>query len=122
MAPGWARVVNAHNGGVYLERAWMADYWTGRLTGLLGRRRLGEGEGIWLSPCGGIHTLFMIFPIDVAFLDATGRVLRVAEGVPPFWMKAGPRGTASVVESRSGWAAKSGLRAGDDLKIIPLDE
>lgn len=36
-----------------------------------------------LVPCRSIHTLGMSGPIDVAFFDASGLVLRAYAGLPP---------------------------------------
>lgn len=56
-----------------------------RARGLLFRRRswLGEGGSLLLVPCSSIHSLLMRHPIDVAFVDARGRVLRSEERVRP---------------------------------------
>jgi hypothetical protein len=41
-----------------------ATPWT-RMVGLLGHATLPPGEGVYLRPCGAVHTWFMRFPIDV---------------------------------------------------------
>jgi len=35
--------------------------------GLMFRRTLEPGRGLWLNPCNGIHMMFMRFPIDAVF-------------------------------------------------------
>ena len=87
-----------------------------RMKGLLGRRGLGEDEGLLLQPASSIHTLFMRFPIDVVFLDRELRVLRVAEGVRP-WRFAAARGARAVLELPAGAAARSALSAGQQLVL-----
>jgi uncharacterized membrane protein (UPF0127 family) len=54
-----------------------------RLIGLMGRPQLHPDAGIWLSSCRAIHTLGMRMSIDVAFIDVTGRVVRVYRNLPP---------------------------------------
>src|ERR1700730_19441527 len=49
----------------------------GRGIGLMFRRSLGDGHGMLIDPCNGIHMLFMRFPIDALFLDRFDRVKRV---------------------------------------------
>lgn len=50
--------------------------------GLLG---IGTYDGaLLLMPCRDIHTAGMSRPIDVAFLDASGRVLEAHRNVMPF--------------------------------------
>src|SRR5258708_2272580 len=41
----------------------------GRTAGLMFRRRLAPGAGMWIVPCNGIHMMFMNFAIDAVFLD-----------------------------------------------------
>jgi uncharacterized membrane protein (UPF0127 family) len=81
--------------------------------GLLVRPPLRMGEALWLNPCGGIHTWAMRYPIDVLFLDAELRVVKVARGVWPWRMVLSARGTRSVVELRA--AGELDARPGDQL-------
>jgi len=70
----------------------------GRLRGLLCRTRApGPHTGLLLSPCCAVHTLGMRYSIDVAFIDAGGRVLRLARNVRPGRVVF-CRGAAAVVE------------------------
>jgi uncharacterized protein len=50
-----------------------------RLVGLafMSRHDLPSGHALLLRPCSSVHTLGMRFPIDVAFADGDGTVLRV---------------------------------------------
>ena len=58
---------------------------------------------------------FMRFPIDVLFLDRTGRVVRAVSDVRPWVPALAARGAREVVELRVGTIAESGTQAGDDL-------
>ena len=49
------------------DRAGIADTSKTRKTGLLKHDRLENGEGLWITPCEGVHTVGMKFPIDVLF-------------------------------------------------------
>src|SRR3954447_795177 len=51
-----------------------ADTHLARLRGLLGRLRLKSDEGIWVVPSLGIHTLGVLFSVDLIYLDADHRV------------------------------------------------
>jgi uncharacterized protein len=88
-----------------------------RLVGLLGRRRLGGEEALWLVPCRAVHTLGMRFPIDLVFLDSDGQVVATIESLRP-WRLSGiyPR-ARSVLELREGTIRKSGTRRGDHLDV-----
>jgi uncharacterized membrane protein (UPF0127 family) len=39
-----------------------------KFMGLMGRRSLAPGEGLWLPESNGIHMMFMRFPIDAIFV------------------------------------------------------
>jgi hypothetical protein len=91
-----------------------ATFWS-RLLGLMFVSSFGDGEGLWLVPANGIHTCWMRFPIDVAFLDVEGRVLATFEGLAP-WRLAGPVARVrSCLELRSGVLRSSGTDVGDRL-------
>jgi hypothetical protein len=89
------------------------DPWT-RMRGLLGRTKLAKGEGILLRPASSVHTWFMLFPIDVVFLDGDLRVLRVVSYVRP-WRAVWRRGAAAVLELAAGECAARGVDVGAHL-------
>jgi len=84
------------------------------MRGLLGRRRLEDGEGILLRPASSVHTWFMLFPIDVVFLDRDLSVLRVLPQLGP-WRAVWRRGAAAVLELAAGECAARGVDVGDRL-------
>jgi uncharacterized protein len=88
-----------------------------RLLGLLVRPPLGPDEGLWLDPCGGIHTWGLRYPIDVLFLDRELRVLRIVRGVGPWRMVFAPRGTLSVIELSAASSTATMLGRGDRLRV-----
>jgi len=94
----------------------------GRLRGLLGRMRIRSDEGLWVIPSRGVHTVGLMFPIDLIYLDAELRVLHVVENLSPF--RAGPlsRQSASVLELPARAVEESGTRVGDRLMIGTPDE
>lgn len=81
----------------------VADTFWKRGIGLMGRPGLEQGRGLFLRPCGALHTCFMRFPIDVIFLDASNRVVRTKQNVKPWRMVWGGRKAHSVIEVQSGW-------------------
>ncbi len=110
-----ARIRNATRGSVVAERAGLALGAWDRLVGLLGRSELAEGDGLWLEPCDSVHMLGMRFPIDVAFLDREGRVLRTVEPLRP-WRATWPvRGGRSALELPAGTLRRTGTQPGDLL-------
>lgn len=101
-----------------LASAEVADSHTARRRGLLGRDGI-EGA-IVLRPCRWVHTVGMRFPIDVAFLDDDGVVIKTMQmqrqrvGIPVWRARA-------VVEASAGAFARWGLRVGDRVEISERD-
>ena len=69
------RVTNKTRNSVLGGRITIADRWWSRFRGFLGRAEPQEGEGLLLMPAKSIHMYGMRFPLDVLFLDRTGRVV-----------------------------------------------
>ena len=71
----------------------IAESFAERAKGLIGRRGLAPGTGMLITKCNCIHTCFMRYPIDAAFLDRGGRVVRVVRGIRPWrlWVWGGLR-------------------------------
>ena len=86
-----------------------------RARGLLGRSCLPPGSAALLVPCASIHTCFMRFALDVAFLDENLRVLKICRNVRPFRMRWGARGSIATLEWNAGWLPPEKLAVGDCL-------
>jgi uncharacterized protein len=112
--PGALVLRREDDGEVLCERCVVADTTFRRLRGLLGRRELSPGEGIVLRPGWSIHTAFLLFSIDVAFVDPDQIVLKVVNNLRPF-RASFCRGARDVVELSAGEAERRGLKAGDRL-------
>jgi uncharacterized membrane protein (UPF0127 family) len=93
-----------------------------RVRGLLGRRNLELGEGLWIEPCSSIHMFFMRFPIDAVFTDRARRVVRVVPHLEPWRLAVGGRGARAVLELPAGTIERSSTRSGDLLRISPTAE
>lgn len=111
------RIVDVERDLVIARRVQVARRPVERLRGLLGRSGLACGEGLLLTPCNGVHTWGMQFSIDVVFLDAAGRVVRVASSMPPGRMIPWVRRAKQVLELASGAAAVDGVNVGTRLRI-----
>jgi uncharacterized protein len=96
----------------------MADSPWRRFLGLMGRRELPSGSGLFLRPCNSIHMFFMRFPLDVAFIDSDGRVLRAYHGIRPWRMSRLVRGAKAAIELPSGTLKRSGIDAGSVLQLV----
>jgi uncharacterized protein len=97
-----------------LASAEVADKRSSRRRGLL-RRDTIEGALV-LRPCRWVHTIGVRFPIDVAYLDSDGVVMKTIQmrrhrmGIP-VWR------SAAVIEAEAGAFGRWGLRVGDVIEI-----
>jgi len=100
----------------------VADGYLSRLVGLLGktRRWARPGQGLWIVPSHGVHTIGMLFPLDVVFLDSRKVVVHVEEYLRPFRISSVSLRAASVLELPSHTIFRTGTRAGDQLEIGPM--
>ena len=87
-----------------------------RNRGLLGRSSLSEESALILAPCSSIHTCFMRFAIDVAFVDRDGNILRARRALRPWRVQAAFRASA-VIELAAGALDRSDTRVGDRLYL-----
>jgi len=93
-----------------------------RLRGLLGRRELKSDHGLWLVPCQGIHTIGLLFPIDVVWLDADHRVVHVTEYLQPFRITSIRRNCHSVLELPVRTIFESETQAGDQITFFSASD
>jgi uncharacterized membrane protein (UPF0127 family) len=87
-----------------------------RTPGLLGRDQDAVTGALVLRPCRQVHTLGMRFPIDVAFCDREGVVLRTVT-VPPWRITRVVWRSDFVVEAAAGSFERWHLQAGDTIEV-----
>ncbi|MBC9070771.1 DUF192 domain-containing protein [Thauera sp. CAU 1555] len=88
-----------------------AGFWS-RFAGLMLRRPPKGAQGLLLVRCASIHTLFMRYWLDIAWLDGAGRVLACVPDLGPWRARVGPRGTVHVLELKAGSLAAMGIETG----------
>ena len=99
-----------------------ADTTFARLKGLIGRTRLKFDDGVWVVPSQGIHTLGVLFPLDLMYLDANNRVLHLIEHFPAFRIAPLRAQAASVLELPTHTIYSSQTLIGDQLLICTAEE
>ncbi len=103
-------------------RVKVADSILTRLVGLLGKRSLDPDSGLWIFPSRGIHTLGMLFDIDVIFLDKDYKVVGVHEVVHPFSMTGLYLNAESALELPAHTIFKSRTSVGDEFMITRIED
>jgi uncharacterized protein len=123
---------NNYNGEVYVynktretfvaTEAKVADSYVTRLVGLLGKtRRWAQlGKGLWIVPSRGVHTIGMLFPIDLVFLSKDKEVVHVEEHVRPFRISKVSLKAMSVLELPPHTIYRSRTQIGDQFEIARL--
>ena len=110
--------MHERTGEVLAEDLELATSMVALTAGLMFRRTLEQGRGMWLNPCNGIHMMFMNFPIDAVFLDSRERVRKVYRKLPQWygvvWFVWGAH---SVLELPAGSTADIDLQRGDQIVI-----
>jgi len=81
-----------------------------RRRGLLGRDGLDASAALMLAPCAAVHTAFMRFALDVVFVDRSGRVRKIVQGLEP-WRMSASFGAYAAIE----------LAAGGPRDLVPGD-
>ena len=95
-APSSFALTNDRNNRVLATTLLTAFDSATRRKGLLKHDFLPEGSALIIAPSNAIHTFFMRFAIDVAFVSKDGRVLKVRPNVPPWRMAGALRGFAVI--------------------------
>jgi hypothetical protein len=116
------RVINTTRGCIVGDRIELADTSMKRMFGLLGRRGLDAGGGLWIKPSSGVHTFFMAFTIDVVGLDSDLRVIKLWRSLVPWRVTSVSFKLRSVLELPSGVISHSQMQVGDQLQISSSSE
>ncbi len=119
LMPATTEIRNETRGTVVADRARVARSMGDRVVGLLNRSGLDPGEGLLIERTQSIHMFFMRFPIDVVFIDRSGRVTKAVTGLRPWRVIWWARGARDCIELPVGAIATSGTQVGDQLAITP---
>jgi len=93
-----------------------------RLRGLIGKLSLKSDEGIWVIPSSGIHTLGVLVPLDLIYLDDQHRVIHLVEHFPTFRIAPLRTRASSVLELPEHTIYSTQTQVGDQLLICVADE
>jgi len=99
-----------------------ADTTFARLRGLIGRLKLRVDEGLWVVPSCGIHTMGVLFPLDLIYLDENHKVIHVFEHFPRFRVAPLKTQASSVLELPTHTIYSSQTQPGDQLLICAVEE
>ncbi|MDA3799517.1 MAG: DUF192 domain-containing protein [Kiritimatiellae bacterium] len=90
-----------------------------RAIGLLGRKTIRENFGIMFPSCRSIHTHFMLFSIDIIFVDENNCITELKPDLSPWKILiAKNKQSKHIIELHSGIIQANNLLIGDCLKLI----
>jgi uncharacterized protein len=100
----------------------VADNYFRRLVGLLGKTKRWAklGRGLWIIPSRGVHSIGMLFPIDLVFLNKERMVVHVEEHFRPFRISKVSLKASSVLELPPHTIYRTGTQVGDVLEITSI--
>ena len=110
-------VSNPDRGPLLGDRIHVASTSRTRMVGLLGKHGLNAGEGLWIKPSSGVHTIGMKFTIDVVGLDSDLKVIKLWRNLVPYRLTTVNWKMCSVIELPAGRIEECQIHVGDTLKI-----
>jgi len=115
---GHVQILNITRNTKIAVRAEVAGSGVKRSKGLLGRKGLDPGEGMWIVPCEAVHTFFMQFPLDLIYLDKKNCIKKVRSNVRP-WRLSACLSAHSILELPVGAIRDSESQPGDIVRFEP---
>jgi len=114
-------VFNRTKGTVLAQHVAVAGSVLSRLVGLLGRRSIQSGSGLWIVPGNSIHTIGMLFPIDVVLIDRGSMVVGLRNEMRSFSLLLPNFRARSVLELPAHTIRRTATEIGDELQIESCD-
>jgi uncharacterized membrane protein (UPF0127 family) len=107
--------------GMHVIRAEVADNFSSRMQGLMRRTSLPQNGGmLFVFDEESTHCMWMkntLIPLSVAFLDARGAIINIADMEPHSEQShCAARPARYALEMARGWFAQRGIRAGAPLR------
>ena len=106
-------LLNETRGTCLGEKIDLADNFVSRFNGLMWRKSLPEGSGLWISPCNSVHMFWMFMPLDILFLDRDQHIVHTIENLRPWRVSPLIKKAHSVLELPVGSIQKTQSQVGD---------
>jgi uncharacterized membrane protein (UPF0127 family) len=93
-----------------------------RAKGLMGRKHLGQEEGMFfIFETEDYHAFWMkdtLIPLSIAFIDKSGRIVEIADMKPlSLDSHSPPKPILYTLEMKQGWFSTNGIKAGDKVRF-----
>lgn len=113
------KLINSKNSLIVATQVIEAKSFLERLKGLMFDDDMKEFDGLLITSCNSIHTMFMRFAIDVVFLDKNFRVIKIIKKLQPWRVTWFYFSASQVLEMKEGTLI-SELAEGDQLEVVCL--
>ncbi len=110
------RVKIKYNSKILSENIQVADTLYHRLIGLMFKNAPEGADGLLLEPCNSIHTFFMQYRLDVAFIGSNNEIIKIIRNLNPWrmtWIYFRARKTLELPAGK----LPLDLKEGDSLEI-----
>jgi uncharacterized membrane protein (UPF0127 family) len=111
------KIINSKNNEILGDKIVYANTTYKRFIGLMGKKELNKGEGVFLTPCNSIHMMFMKLPLDIIFLDRKNKIIHITENIKPWKISRIVFMAQSVLEIPVGTILNTDSKIGDTLSI-----
>jgi uncharacterized membrane protein (UPF0127 family) len=88
-----------------------------RMKGLMFSLELPECDGFLITPCNSIHTFFMLYSLDLVFLDKNFKVIKIIYKMSPWRMSWIYFKSSQVLEMKAGTLTRN-ISVGEKLEAI----
>ena len=107
-------------GNIICKKMIIANNLFDRMKGLMFSIEMPDCDGFLIAPCNSIHTFFMLYRLDLLFLDKNFQVVKVIYGLSPWritWMYFKAH---QVLEMKAD-TLKKNIKSGDKFEAICLN-
>lgn len=113
-------ILKDQSGEIICQKMVTASQLFDRMKGLMFSLELPDCDGFLIAPCNSIHTFFMLYKLDVLFLDRDFKVIKAVYDLSPWRMTWIYFRAHQVLEMKAG-SMKKNIKAGEKLEAICIN-
>lgn len=113
-------ILKNKTGEVICEKMVVANQMFDRIKGLMFSTELPACDGFLIRPCNSIHTFFMLYSLDILFLDRDFKVVKALYDLSPWRMTWIYFKSSQVLEMKAGTLRKD-IKVGDQLEAVCIN-
>lgn len=95
-------VIKSSDGNVIVDDVMVATHTIDRMRGLMFRDEMPSCKGFLIDPCNSIHTFFMRFDLDIAFMSKENEIVALVREMKPWRLTKLYFKSRKVLEMRAG--------------------